>query len=361
MDFKDIYRHGTYNLIGSILRHYGLAGGEPLPVIDHYLTKNYRNVFILLMDGLSVKLVRTSEFLSRHLADEIYSVFPSTTTASLTTLYSGLSPIEHGWMGWNVYLPELPYDGVTLLLNTVMNSDQPAADYHVGHELLGYRSIFDRISQTGTHVLHTSPFTDTGARSVDHLLNHLYEHAQRPGQNFGFGYWTEPDYTQHQHGAMSPQALKVVRDLEESLKIWRELLSDTLLIVMSDHGMIDSTPVYLSDYPELYDLLRREISFEPRNPSFFIKDGQREKFSDKFRELLPDFDLYTHEQVLASGMYGPGTPHPSTEHSIGDFVAVARGTRRLHHDRAKAVDFIGVHAGLTREEMMVPLIIFECP
>lgn len=361
MDFKDFYHHGTYNLIGSILHHYGLEGAKPLSVLEHYLKKNYRNVFILLMDGLSVDLVRTSEYLSRHLAAEIYSVYPPTTTASLTTLYSGQSPIEHGWMGWNVYLPNLPYDGVTLLLNTVMDSDMPAADYPVGHIHLSYTSIFEKIRQTGVNVLHTSPFTETRARSIDHLIHHLYEHSLKDGRNFGFAYWTEPDYTQHAYGAMSPQAIKIVRDIEESMKIGQALFSDTLLILMSDHGMINSTPIFLEDHPELISLLERRTSFETRNPSFFVEAGRQADFAKLFQELFPDFDLYTHEEAIESGMYGPGTPHPSTEHSIGDFVAVARGERRIHHDRQGAHEYIGVHAGLTREEMMVPLIIFECP
>lgn len=361
MEFKQFYQSGSYNLVGSILHHYGLSGPPVLDVLEPYLAKGYRNLFVLILDGLSVELARTNTFLEHHLAAQIYSVFPPTTTASLTTLYSGLSPIEHGWMGWNVRLPQVEHDAVTLFLNTVMDSNQPAADYPVAQTHLAYRTIFDQIADSGVRVLRTSPFDGLPARTVDHILGHFIDHAKQPGRLFGLGYWTEPDFTQHCHGAMSNQAVRLVRDISLSLQLASQMLQDSLLIVMSDHGMINSQAVYLEDWPELMELLERPFSFEARNPSLFIKPGKAEQFGELFRRRLPDFDLYDKATALQLEIYGPGEPHPTTEHSIGDFIAIARDGRHLVLSRQRDSGLKGLHAGLTREEMMIPLIILECP
>ena len=35
---------------------------------------------------------------------EITTVFPATTTSATTSIITGLNPVEHGWLGWNMYI-----------------------------------------------------------------------------------------------------------------------------------------------------------------------------------------------------------------------------------------------------------------
>lgn len=55
---------------------------------------------------------------------------------------------------------------------------------------------------------------------------------------------------------------------------------------------------------------------------------------------------------------GFGEPHPKTYNFIGDFLAVATGEKSLFIKREDR-KFIGVHAGLTEEEMTIPFIAIE--
>lgn len=356
-----IYQEGTYNLTGSILRRFGLEGPLSLNALDRFLEKGYRNVLVLILDGLGVELAQKSSFLSEHIVRQIYSVYPPTTTASLTTLYSGLSPIEHGWLGWNVYFPQLPHDAVTLFLNEVMDQKVKAADYVVTDRYLPYESIVSRLVKAGVSAESMNPFEEPRISSLDQLFIRSLRLFSEPGEHFVMGYWTEPDYTQHEHGKNSRQARDKLAEIERSIKTFVDSFSDTLIVILSDHGMIDATPLYLEDYPEMQSLLTRRISLEARNPCFFLKPGTHEKFSQLFHEAFDDFELYTHDEYLQSGLLGQGTPHPSVATSVGDFVGVARGTRYLLNDRLHDKGFIGVHAGLTEEEMMIPLIIIERP
>ena len=51
-----------------------------------------------------------NSFLYRNMVKEISSVVPATTTASTTSMLTGLSPMEHGWLArdyihkYNFYL-----------------------------------------------------------------------------------------------------------------------------------------------------------------------------------------------------------------------------------------------------------------
>ena len=72
-----------------------------------------------------------------------------------------------------------------------------------------------------------------------------------------------------------------------------------------------------------------------------------------------DFLLISREDALKTELLGRGTPHPKSEDFMGDYLACATGERFLRYDTlgCKVPNLIGQHAGLTDEEMTVPVIL----
>jgi hypothetical protein len=66
----------------------------------------------------------------------------------------------------------------------------------------------------------------------------------------------------------------------------------------------------------------------------------------------------THKEFMESGLLGDGVPHPRSEGFVGDFVAISTDEYCLDDVRKDDV-LVGVHAGITKEEMEVPLICIE--
>ncbi len=97
---------------------------------------------------------------------------------------------------------------------------------------------------------------------------------------------------------------------------------------------------------------------EPRATNFFVKPLMKKKFKKVFNAKYGDeFLLHTKEELYASGLLGFGTKHQLLDDFIGDYVAISIGNKMFNfkeHSR-----FLGHHAGLTKEEMEVPLIIFK--
>ena len=93
--------------------------------------------------------------------------------------------------------------------------------------------------------------------------------------------------------------------------------------------------------------------------SIFVKEGLQEEFKNEFNRHFGDsFRLMTKEEVFAEKLLGFGKPHPRTYDFVGDFLAIATGNKSLFIEREEH-EFVGVHAGLTEEEMTVPFIAIE--
>ena len=70
------------------------------------------------------------------------------------------------------------------------------------------------------------------------------------------------------------------------------------------------------------------------------------------------FILYTKEEVIKNRLFGPGKNNIYFEDTIGDFLAVATKDRYfLYNEHGKI--FKSVHAGITEDEVVVPLIIYK--
>ena len=120
--------------------------------------------------------------------------------------------------------------------------------------------------------------------------------------------------------------------------------------------------LYIDEMPEIMELLVLQPFIESRAASFFVKRGREALFEERFRARLgKDFLLMDHDQALKK-LFGPGVPHPKTLDFVGDYLALgisdamleSRGLGQTH-----AKQFRGQHAGLTRAEMRIPLIVAQ--
>ena len=104
------YSHSILNLANSILADFGCTPfNATLPELDNVLAHGtYTHVALIVCDAMGSmnidELLKPDSFLCKHRITPISSVFPPTTTAATTTLMSGLSPAQHGWIGWRPYL-----------------------------------------------------------------------------------------------------------------------------------------------------------------------------------------------------------------------------------------------------------------
>lgn len=362
------YDRSILSVTASVLGHFGVAGcpHQTLPELDALLEKGYRHIVLMLFDGLGVsalhKHLPEDAFLRRQLLTCVSSVFPPTTVAATTVFNTGKSPAENGWLGWDQYFEEIG-ENVTVFRNTLQSTGAPAADYDLPQKAIPYISVFDRIKEAspGAEAFAVSPFSKHRIKSVRKLTRTVRRLTKSGKNQYIYTYWYQPDSLMHKYGVGSPEVKKCVRALNKKLERLCGKLKDTLIIVTADHGHIDAKPLYLEDYPDILEMLIRPTSIEPRALALFVKEPYKDVFTEKWNAVFGEhFLLLSSEEALSMKLFGGGEAHPRTEGFIGDFLAVATGEYYINNRRGGHV-FKGVHAGLTEDEMTVPLIAVEKP
>ena len=359
------YTNCITNLANSILEEFGIReeGRNSLKLLAPYLEKNYENIIVILLDGMGKCIIENNlekdGFFNTHLAGTYSSVFPPTTVAATTSAMSGLNPCEHGWLGWDCYFPQIDKN-VTVFLNKETGTDKPAADYNVAWKYCPYESIISKINKNGGNAYEVTPFTEPFPNTFEAICEQIESLCKKPGKKFIYSYFDEPDHIMHEAGCYDERSKQTLRQLEKQVEKLCANLKDTLVIVTADHGHLDSKGAAITDYPRLMECLLRLPSIEPRALNLFVKKEKREQFEEEFHKEFGDkFLLLTKEQVLKENLFGTGAEHKFLREMLGDYLAIAAGDLSIYNSKEEAEFYIGVHAGLTEEEMIIPLIVIE--
>lgn len=355
------YENCIANLPNSILKYWGLTTvGKTLPLADRYLTKEYKNVVVLLLDGMGKVILEN--FLAEngpfrsHLAGIYKSVFLSTTVAATTSAMSGLQPCEHSWLGWDCYYPQVDKN-VTVFLNKVQGTEEPAADYNVAWTVTPYESVIERINKSGGTAYGAMPFLPPYPKSMKEICERIKTLCKEPDRKYIYAYWNQPDGLLHRNGCNAQVVKEELETLERMVKQLVDECEDTLFLITADHGHMDTEYVMLQDYPAICDCLVRLPSLEPRVLNFFVKEEKKDIFEAEFKkEFGEQFLLLSMEDAIEKNLFGTGVHHENFRGMLGDYLAIATGNLSIFYTDER---WVSMHGSLTEDEMLIPLIVFE--
>ncbi|MFO7637223.1 MAG: alkaline phosphatase family protein [Clostridia bacterium] len=365
--YPDYQNNCILGIPNSILRHYGAATHHnTLPVLDERLKKCFKNVVLLVLDGMGFDTLNSHApdgFMMKNCATQLGSVYPCTTTSALTTYETGLTPLEHGWLGWAMFFKEI-CKSVELFTGKQSGADTPATDYNIVWDTIGFKNLFEQIKETDASIecCRVSPFGEYWTDTNEAICTHLEALCKKDGRRYIYAYHFQPDKDMHHTDCGSERVKADIVLFDKQIEQLASRLQDTLLIVTADHGLTNVEECLVEDYPEINECLYAVPTREPRSVSFFVKPEFQEVFPERWQRHFADyFQLMTGEEALRSGLFGTGVPHRCVKGFLGDYVALATGNKMLwfRDEHGNASGHLAAHAGLRQEEMIVPLILIE--
>ncbi len=387
------------NLPPTICRLFGVptigsAGPLASPVYDQLenLATDMRRIILILMDALALHRLRNwieqgtaplwARLVDAGMLAPLTSVVPSTTSTVLPTLWSGLSPAEHGMVGYELWLKEY---GVVANMITHSPFQVPGKLEQAGFDPLTALPGTTLGHQLGKHGVRTYAFqhytiANSGlsrmflkdsvvqpfGSSAELMTNLrlLMEDSKDEKQFIGL-YWSQVDHLSHIYGPDDERPALDFEDFSHSLekflleKLRPSKWGETLLLLAADHGQI-----YTPKDPH-YDLrnhesLTRRLAIKPTGENrlifFNIRPGQvgavREYIEKTF---MGQFVLLDPGYAMANGLFGPGELHPRLADRTGDLIAIPRDGAYMWWGNTES-PIVGRHGGMTAEEMLVPLV-----
>jgi hypothetical protein len=326
---------------------------------------------VFLVDGLGSDLLvehaHAAPYLSSLLRPDATGTagVPSTTATSLTSLGTGLTPGGHGVVGFTSRVP-----GSDRLLNALFwdkNVDPIQWQPHT--------TGFQTLAAAGVHVttVNKREFRGSGL-TVAAQRGGEWIDADRVGERVAgavaaaslrpsltYLYDGDLDWTGHRYGVASAQWLQQLAIIDAEAEQLRDALPEhARLVVVADHGMVDSPPgrrIDLDEEPAYRNgvvLLGGEARFR----HVYCAGGAVRDVANAWRELLADRALVlTRDEAIARGWFGVVTA--AVLPRLGDVVAAAYADWGLF----SSVDFpyelrlVGLHGSLTPAEMRIPMLV----
>ena len=397
-DYSGYCHSNVPSTLASVLGYRDSRPTLPKDALGDVDTSGVENVIVILCDGFGYnEWQRQSDhgffgaLSDRGSVRPITPVFPSTTSANLTSLATGLTPQEHGLPEWYVYMREIGEIIISLPFTRV---GDPRRDSLVG--TLNPKSLFDgstiyqrlkkaginsmsfanrslantaysKVSRAGSKVTAYSTASDLSVS-----LRRFVEDSR--GLNYVYVYWSYVDTIEHIYGPGTDEALVEGSLISHALyegflsKLDRKAAKKTMVVVTADHGQLKvdaRRTVYMNRFSKLTRSFqktpagKRILPWGSARDSFMLVEEERlEPTVAYLREKLKGVaTVIKTEDAFAAGLFGLNRPTRKFRRRVGNLMVLPHGNKTVwyQYPGEGKLEVGGHHGGLTRAEMTIPL------
>ena len=371
------YKNCCVNLINSVAKHFNIETyHDTLPIVDKELEKNYKNIVILLLDGLGQNILVNNlpkdSFLRKNFVQELSAVYPSSTVPALTSIKTGQTPQEHSWWGHFLYFKQLGQT-INVYTNNDAFSRKKVAIPDVAHTILPYANILDKICEQNENInayalslakaRDNFKITQIIYNTFDEMSEYIQTLLSLDGKRIIYAYYNDFDDTMHKYGFDSTETEKLLNDINYQVEALCQNCKDTLFLITADHGQtLLKESRDITKYPDFLNTIYQMPTGCTRCASFYVKPNQQKNFVKLAKKYFGDkFEIFSKQDILKNHLLGFGTIHPELDNVLGDYLLCATSDCNITYSNLYGKPRpqpIGIHGGLTIDEMRVPLIIY---
>lgn len=375
----------TGERLGNLLPADCFGGEYPKP----------RNVVLFLLDAFGwqswkrygERFTATRKIMHEGVLTPISALFPSTTSASISTINLGVLPAQHALYEWGIYIPD--YGEVIQSLPFMpLGVRKRDACLTIGHDpsklLAVHETVYERLARHGVNsmqflkseltVSSYNTIVSQGAHLVPHdtLAEGLLQVRQAleaaNGRNYFYFYWPSVDTMGHKYGPGSDF------HAAEAEAYWQTFESifggyshpDTLFLFLADHDQVlgrrEDTIYINEDLPQLADSLSVSPTGKtiwpngsPRDMFFHVKPERREEMLGLLRENYAGIaEIMTVDEAIALGLFGPDVVSDALRARLGDILVLPHDGKFIFWREPDIIQnrSHGHHGGLAAPELI---------
>ena len=401
---KPAYGNACFSDIPAFVRAtFGDSTPSPLHAAANVGQHRFRRVVTLFVDAFGWRFFERFQdhpllrrFANACSATKLTSQFPSTTSAHVTTLYTGLPVGQHGVYEWFYYEPQVDRMIAPLLFSYAGDADRESLQQAgvEGPAILPSGQVSRALAAQGVRSYLVQPrefFNSTysaqmgaSARMIPYLtlaeglatITQTLRNVTDP--TWVVGYFGMFDALCHLYGPNAAQSDAELEAILTLIERWlvRDLLGkldDTLLMIIADHGQIETDPtriLYLdqtSAFARLRPLLRTNQRGEFLAPAGSCRDffvhAQAEHL-DEAQAVLTGIvreraEVRRVDAMIEQGYFGPDGVSAQFQSRVGNLVVLPFAGESVYWlgDGRFKQKYYGHHGGLTPQEMEIPLLL----
>lgn len=401
---KPAYGNACFSDIPAFVRAtFGDSTPSPLHAAANVGQHRFRRVVTLFVDAFGWRFFERFQdhpllrrFANAGSATKLTSQFPSTTSAHVTTLYTGLPVGQHGVYEWFYYEPQVDRMIAPLLFSYAGDADRESLQQAgvEGPAILPSGQVSRALAAQGVRSYLVQPrefFNSTysaqmgaSARMIPYLtlaeglatITQTLRNVTDP--TWVVGYFGMFDALCHLYGPNAAQSDAELEAILTLIERWlvRDLLGkldDTLLMIIADHGQIETDPtriLYLdqtSAFARLRPLLRTNQRGEFLAPAGSCRDffvhAQAEHL-DEAQAVLTGIvreraEVRRVDAMIEQGYFGPDGVSAQFQSRVGNLVVLPFAGESVYWlgDGRFKQKYYGHHGGLTPQEMEIPLLL----
>jgi hypothetical protein len=322
-----------------------------------------RQVVLFVLDGLGWEQLEHRWALAPTLRSmsggPIRTVAPSTTATALTSISTGLTPGEHGVVGYRI---DVHGEVLNVLRWSTNGSDArkriPPGQFQPIPPFLGVNAPVvtkAEFAGSGFSSAHLAGVRQIGFRLPSSLVVEV-RRLLAGGEPFVYAYYEGIDKVAHEYGLEEHYDAEVAAADRLVAEVLSVLPPDAALLVTSDHGQVDCGDRLVTPDPAVLELVELQ-SGEGRFRWLHAKPGCAAELLAVAGAAHGDVAwVLPAEEIVADGWFGPHLTMDAAER-LGDVALVAREATAFD-DPADSGPFrlLCRHGSLTAAEMYVPLL-----
>ncbi len=320
-----------------------------------------------------INILNDNSILKKNKITDMITVSPSSTGCVLTSLATATYPSEYGIIGWYNYNREHDISYYPLLfIDRKQNKSLKEFNIEV-NDIFKINSKLNELN-VKTTVLYPEYICDSvysnyvannnirkSFITIEDAFNQIIEITKKDEKTFTYLYLPDIDNLEHNNGFNSEIVLNEIHNIENQLN--RLNNSDIVTIITADHGQKNVNKDIVMDFKKYDKYFYAYPGIDFAMATYYVKKDMEEEFAEEFNKDYKDkMYLFETKEFIDSNVFGPDKNNQFILNNLGEYISICKSDAQFinsteidkYYKKTK-----GNHSGLTKDEMIIPLIIIN--